>query len=55
MLTPQVHEIIMLQAVDSLDLATNVEFAGSVEQIAHCGVFLVASKDFLGFEGPGNS
>lgn len=52
MLTSQVHEIIVLQAVDCLYLATNIELASSVEQVAHCGVLLVASEDFLGFQGP---
>ncbi len=42
----------MLQPVDRFELAADVELLGSVEEVADRGVFVVASEDFLGLDGP---
>lgn len=42
----------MLEAVDSLDLSTHVEFAGGLVEVGHGRVLLVASEDLLSLELP---
>ena len=51
-LTSQLDKVIVLQPVDRFELAADVELLGSVEEVADRGVFLVASEDFLGLDGP---
>jgi hypothetical protein len=52
-LTAQIHKVVVLQAVDSLDLAANVEVAGRLEEVGDGRVLLVTSKDLLSLEVPG--
>lgn len=43
----------MLQAAQSLELATNVELLGRLEEVAHAGVqSVVASEDLLRLDNP---
>jgi hypothetical protein len=52
-LTAQVEEVVVLQAADGLELATNVEVLGGREEVLDTGVgVIVAAKDQLGFLDP---
>lgn len=42
----------MLRPVDGLKLAADVELLGGVEEVANRGVFLIATKNLLGFQRP---
>jgi len=53
-LTSQIHEVIVLQPVDGLELAPHIEILCGIEEVMDCGVLLVSSKDLLGFERSGN-
>lgn len=55
-LTAQVKEVVVLQAVDSLKLATNVELLGGGEEVLYTRVgIIVAAKDLLGLVDPVDS
>ena len=51
-LTPQVNEVIVLQLVNSLELAAHVEVVGGVIEVPHSRVLLVTTKDLLGLDSP---
>ena len=47
-LTSQVDEVVVLQPADSLELTTNVELAGGVEEVLNGRVSLVVVTEDLG-------
>ncbi|VUC36812.1 unnamed protein product [Clonostachys rosea] len=49
----QLQEIIVLQTLDSLELATNIEFLGDVEEVLDTGVsIIITAKNLDGLVGP---
>lgn len=52
-LTAQIQEIVVLQAANGLQLASDVELLGGVEEVLDAGVgIVVAAKDLLGLLDP---
>ena len=51
-LTSRGHIVVVVQLVDGLDLATNVELLGDVVQVLDGGVIGIAAKDVLGLLRP---
>jgi hypothetical protein len=53
MLTAEVQEVVVLEALDGLELTANVEGLGGAEQVLDAGVgIIVATKDLDGLVGP---
>lgn len=53
LLTSKIQEIVVLQAVDSLELTTNVELLGGREEILDTGVgVVITAEDELGLLDP---
>lgn len=50
--TAQVKEVVVLQAVDGLELAADVVLLCCVEQVPDGRVLVISTKDLLGLEGP---
>lgn len=50
-LTSQIKEVVVLQAVDGLELAAHVVLLGRVEQVSDGRVLVISAKDLLGLEG----
>jgi hypothetical protein len=42
----------VLEAVDGINLSTNVELASGLVEVGNGGVLLIAAKDLLGLELP---
>lgn len=54
-LTPQIDEVVVLQPADSLELTTDVELAGGVEEVLDSWVSLVVvTENFSSLKDPGN-
>lgn len=51
-LTPQLDKVIVLQPVDGLELAADVELLGGVEEVPHSRMLFITPKDFLRFQSP---
>lgn len=52
-LTSEVEEVVVLKTVDGLELATNVELLGGVEEVLDTGVsVIIAAEDLLGLVDP---
>lgn len=51
MLTSQIKEVVVLQAVDRLELAAHVVLLSRVEQVPDGRVLVISAKDLLGLEG----
>ena len=52
LLTSEVDKVVVLELVDSLKLATNIELLGSVVEVLDSRVLLISSKDLLGLKSP---
>jgi hypothetical protein len=44
----------MFQAVDGIELSSNVEFLSSLIKVLYSWVICISSENFLGFFGPAN-
>jgi hypothetical protein len=49
-LTSQLKKVIVLQAVDGLELAADIVLVRRVEEVLHSRVLLISTKDFLGLD-----
>lgn len=51
-LTSEIDKVIVLEAVDGINLSTNVELASGLVEVGNGGVLLIAAKDLFGLELP---
>jgi len=53
-LTAESYIIVVLQSVDCIDLASDIEFSCGLVKILDCWVLLISAKNLLGFLDPEN-
>lgn len=51
LLTSEVEEVVVLEAVDGLQLAADIVLLSRVEQVPDSRVLVVSAEDLLGLEG----
>lgn len=52
LLTSEVDKVIVLELVDSLELAAHIILLGSVVEVLDSRVLLISSEDLLGLKSP---